>query len=378
MKILHMADTHLGYSAYRKINKDGVNQRELDIYNSFIEIIDYAIKTKPDIIVHSGDLFDSVRPTNRAIMVALQQILRLSKATIPFVIISGNHETPKLKETGCIFTIFDHLPYVYPVYSNKYEVINLKINNQKICIHAIPHCQTKQIFNTNLKKIKLDKTSKYNVLMLHGAVKAIKEFKMNEFNELIIPIESFTKEFDYIALGHYHNFTKVAQNTYYAGSSERLSFAEAGICKGIIEVELSSKNKFSFKEIKTRPMIDTKPIDCHNLDNEHITKKIIETIKEIQPNEKIFRLKLVNISAHLYRSIDMHEIKKHCIGSIHFEIKFDIFKEGKQIIDGDYQIRSIANEFQKYIHEKNIKEKDIILPLGLKYIQKNEVKDEAK
>ena len=35
MKILHMADTHLGYSAYRKMNSEGINQREADIYTSF-------------------------------------------------------------------------------------------------------------------------------------------------------------------------------------------------------------------------------------------------------------------------------------------------------------------------------------------------------
>ena len=29
MKILHVADTHLGYSAYRKATEDGINQREL-------------------------------------------------------------------------------------------------------------------------------------------------------------------------------------------------------------------------------------------------------------------------------------------------------------------------------------------------------------
>ncbi len=84
MKILHMADTHLGYSAYRKVTKEGMNQREIDIYNSFKQIIDYAVKSKPDLILHAGDLFDSVRPTNRAITIALEQIIRLSKEKIPF------------------------------------------------------------------------------------------------------------------------------------------------------------------------------------------------------------------------------------------------------------------------------------------------------
>ena len=70
MKILHVSDTHLGYSAYRKATLDGINQREIDTYDAFKQFIDYAVKTKPDLIIHAGDLFDSVRPNNRAITVA--------------------------------------------------------------------------------------------------------------------------------------------------------------------------------------------------------------------------------------------------------------------------------------------------------------------
>ncbi|MCJ7697957.1 MAG: DNA repair exonuclease [Thermoplasmata archaeon] len=119
MKVLHLADTHLGYSAYRKVTEEGVNQREIDVYDAFTQCIDYAVKTKPDLVLHAGDLFDSVRPTNRAITVAVQQILRLSKENIPFIVISGNHETPKLKETGNIFSIFEHLDHVYPIHNNR-------------------------------------------------------------------------------------------------------------------------------------------------------------------------------------------------------------------------------------------------------------------
>ena len=135
MKILHVADTHLGYSAYRKATPDGINQREIDTYDSFRQFIDYAVKTKPDLIIHAGDLFDSVRPNNRAITFAIDQILRISMEKIPFLIIAGNHEHPKLKETGHIFSIFDHIEHVYPIYKAKYETLSFNISNKKIKIH---------------------------------------------------------------------------------------------------------------------------------------------------------------------------------------------------------------------------------------------------
>ncbi|HDM25348.1 MAG TPA: exonuclease SbcCD subunit D, partial [Thermoplasmatales archaeon] len=66
LKIVHLADTHLGFSAYRKITKDGLNQREVDVYNAFGRAVDKILEIKPDLIIHAGDLFDSVRPNNRA------------------------------------------------------------------------------------------------------------------------------------------------------------------------------------------------------------------------------------------------------------------------------------------------------------------------
>ena len=79
MKFLHVSDTHLGYSAYRKSTEDGINQRELDVYNAFERFVDYALKIKPDLIIHAGDLFDAVRPNNRAITFAIKQLIRLSE-----------------------------------------------------------------------------------------------------------------------------------------------------------------------------------------------------------------------------------------------------------------------------------------------------------
>ena len=133
-----MADTHLGDSAYRKTNDEGINQREADIYRSFTQVIDYAIDQRVDLILHAGDLFDAVRPTNRAITIAIQQLLRLSENHIPILLISGNHEQPKLHETGHIFSLFEHIPNVHPIYNEKYETKKFIIKDKTILIHCFP------------------------------------------------------------------------------------------------------------------------------------------------------------------------------------------------------------------------------------------------
>lgn len=379
MKILHVADTHLGYSAYRKLNEDGINQREIDTFDAFKQFIDYAIDSKPDIILHAGDLFDSVRPTNRALTFAIQQILRLSKKGIPFVVIAGNHEHPKLKETGHIFSIFDHIDYVYPVYNARYELISFTINNEKITVHAIPQTTTKKDFDDNLKKVKTDNSVDYNVLLLHGGVKGIKAFSMNEFNELIIPSEYFQADFNYIALGHYHKYTKISKNTFFSGSTECFTFFDAGDQKGFIELNLTGdKTKHQFISLKNRAMIDTKPIICTDLTLDKIMKKIKDTIRGLKPQGKIFRIILENIPSHIYRGIDFSVIRKMSNEAVHYEIKANMDKDGESRSSETSKIDALAQEFKLFLQKQDIKEKETLLKLGMSYIEKIETREEGK
>ncbi len=379
MKVLHVADTHLGYSAYRKATEDGINQREMDAYDSFKQFVDYAIKSKPDLILHAGDLFDSVRPNNRAITFAMDQLIRISEARIPFVVIAGNHEHPKLKETGHIFSIFDHIEHVYPVYNAKYETLSFKMGNEKIVVHAVPQCELKKQFDEELKKLKLVPTADYNIFVSHGAVTGIKEFSMNEFNELFIPTKNLIEDFDYIALGHYHTFTKLADNAFYSGSTESLTFTEARDKKGFIELELlNGKLKNNFIRLINRPMIDPKPIKCSNLKLDEIMEKIKETVKEIKPKEKTFRITLDDIPAHIYRGIDFGEIRKLSGEAIHYEIKANVVKDGESKPSTTSKIDALTLEFKQFLNSQDLKEKETILELGMNYIEKIEARDEGK
>ena len=373
MKILHVSDTHLGYSAYKKISDQGINQRELDNYNSFKQFINYAIKTKPDIIIHSGDLFDSVRPNNRAITFSINQMLRLLKSKIPFIVISGNHEQPKLTETGHIFSIFEHIKNVYPIYNLEYEKNTFIIKNKKISIHSIPQTISKDEFIKNLNKINIDNSSDFNILVLHGSVKGIQDFSMNEFNELIIPKNFLKNEFDYIALGHYHKYTKISDNCQYAGSTEHLSFSESIDKKGFIEINLDDENlKTKFIEIKNRPFLDLEPIMCDNKNTNEIMEIIELNIKKINPKNKVIRVKLENIPLTQYRGIDFEKIKKLCKNATHYEMKANIITNINSKKMDNKRIDSIAKEYNFFIKDQLFKDKKIFLDLGLEYIERIE------
>jgi len=379
LKIVHLADTHLGFSAYRKITKDGLNQREVDIYEAFRKAVDKILEIKPDLIIHAGDLFDSVRPNNRAIKFALNQLLRISENHIPLILIAGNHETPKLSETGHIFSIFEHIENIYPIY-NEYRRINLDLKGKKISIFCVPQFRDKDEFNNALNKMRSDSikdnNKDYKILTAHVGTIGLYEFRMNEFNEQLLPIGMLKSDFDYIALGHFHRFVKIFDNAFYSGSTERFSFTEANDKKGLIEVILEDGRPLvNFKPLEIREMIDFEAIDCTNKSSGEILESIKEKIAREDIKDKIIRLNLKNISSHIYRTLDFNEMRRILDGVLHFDIKTDILEEE---IFNNYKsahIDALSREFSKFLGNYSLSEnvdKKKLLKIGLEYINKVE------
>jgi len=51
MKLVHIADTHLGLAAFSRLDPDsGMNLREKQIYENFLAAIDAIIRERPDVL----------------------------------------------------------------------------------------------------------------------------------------------------------------------------------------------------------------------------------------------------------------------------------------------------------------------------------------
>ncbi|MFQ6009334.1 MAG: exonuclease SbcCD subunit D, partial [Candidatus Zixiibacteriota bacterium] len=115
MKLCHFSDSHLGAGeSHPKRGESGLTLRQEDIISSFIEAVDKIIAIKPDVCIHSGDLFDSVRPLNRIMAIAGYQLHRLAEEHgIPTVIITGNHDAPKQPYIGAAIDVFKQIDNLY-------------------------------------------------------------------------------------------------------------------------------------------------------------------------------------------------------------------------------------------------------------------------
>jgi DNA repair exonuclease SbcCD nuclease subunit len=359
MKVVHLADTHLGYSAYRKISESGYNQREEDIILAFIDAVDKIVNMRPDAVLHCGDLFDSVRPTNRIVSIGIKQLMRIYDAKIPLVMISGNHETPKQLYKGSIYSIFEALPLDKKlfniVYKDKYESFVIK----DLTVHAVPQCENNRLFMAELDKIKIDPATK-NVLMIHSGVTGMKEFNHGESNELLIDYEWLNKsKFDYVAIGHYHNCVKVAKNSWYCGSSERMSFNEAGSLKGFLEVDLTGEAKTNLIKTRIRPMIDMPPVDASGKDSVVLLEEIIRSIEQVEPAEKIIRMTIKNIPQHVMNALDTKKIREAAKDAVHFEPRYEKINEEGNLEEVKMLPGGIKEEFRSFLGtSKELDEKD--------------------
>ena len=347
MQIVHLSDTHLGFSDLDALSPSGVNLREEDFYKAFIEIIDAILELKPDFVVHTGDLFHRPSPTNRAITVALEQFNRLSQAKIPVVMIAGNHETPKTKALTPILEIFKNLEGFYVASSQEAEIFRFK----DIDFFALPHINSEQKRIEELENIeKAIDLNKKRILMMHSSVGA--HYLMQEFGEWVYPKEKeyLLAMFDYVALGHWHGFGRVSKfkNVYYAGSSERTSLNDKRANKGYVTVKLDDNLEVQHCQVALRPIIEV-VIDAKHLDKE------FEAVDKKQCKDAVVQVVVKNLDISLSIEIDNSYIKSFFEEAAFVRVKREFVQTQQKRIEG---VEALTLESYFYEHIKELSQDD--------------------
>jgi len=345
VRLFHTSDTHLGHQQYPRTDASGLNQREQDIYAAWHGVVDRAVAERPDAFVHAGDLFDGVRPGNRALAHAMDGFLKLSRAAIPVVAIAGNHEHPKMRETGSPFRLFEHLPGVHVVYKGARETIPVGSGPDALRIHAVPQCQDNDAFAAEVAAAPTGGPG-HDVLVAHGGVPSLPAFAHAEFNELTLDPSWFTR-FAYVALGHYHGTQQVAPNAWYCGAPERVSLAEAGQEKGFLDVLLGPDGaKATFRPLPGRPYADLPPIDCTTLDAAQAKAAALQALARV-PKEAIARLRLATLDPSLRGALDVRAIRQAAAALAHLDLRLDWRDTGLDA-PGPSELRGVVAEFEAF------------------------------
>ena len=282
MRIVHVADSHLGLSAFHRLEPEtGMNLREKLIYRHFLSAVDHIIALRPDAVVHAGDIFHSVRPKTMAYTTALEALTRLGDADIPLLVIAGNHDMAKSRYTTSPFEVLDYLSApIHAAYRYRYEPVDLGDTR----FHLIPNLLQATQYREEYDRIEPLRNGR-NVLVTHGLATTLRDYRLNTVMEHEIDATMLSPEFDYIALGHFHARRQVADNAWYCGSQEYCSYGEIRDGKGGLLVDLA-RGTVEPLALPCTPMVDLGQVECGDLSPRQVGEEIAGRVAGMAPGEE--------------------------------------------------------------------------------------------
>ena len=381
MRLVHLSDLHLGFRQYQRLTPAGINQREADVAGTFRRAVEATVALAPDLVLIGGDVFHTVRPTNTAIMHAFKQFARL-RALLPraeIVMVAGNHDTPRTAETGCILRLFADLGL--HVVDNAPQ--RLSFPALGLSVLAVPDVP-------GMPQLALDPdpAAERNVLLLHGEVEGMlpRWAAMADRAPVEITAEQLgAHRWDYVALGHYHVYRKVADNAYYSGSidytsanswGELVEERASGLAgKGLIEHDLAAGTHRFHPLPTSRPLVDLPPLAGRGMTAADLDRAIRERVESIEGgiDDKIVRLVARDVPRHVARELDYRAIREFKRRALHFHLdarKPDIVRLSAS--GAPVRRPSLVQTVEQRLRERPVDpsvDREALVALGLHYLR---------
>lgn len=259
IRILHTADSHIG--AELPIRPRLARPRRGDDFlDSFLRVVHVAREERVDLLIHSGDLFDSPRPSARALMAASLPLKELADEGIAVIIVPGNHERSAIPAS--LFLAHPGIAIVREPCTLAFEIAGARV-----AVSAMPCIRrgagggfAGALDATGWAGIGAD----VRVLALHQAIDSAvcspADYRFRAGDD-VIARRAIPASFDYVAAGHVHRHQRLApaaglaQQIVYAGSPDRITFAEKDEAKGCVLVAHDgARIAWRFVEHEVRPM----------------------------------------------------------------------------------------------------------------------------
>jgi exonuclease SbcD len=289
IKLLHFADAHIDIANYGAHDpRTGLPLRVMDFLKSLDTIVDTAIEEKVDLVIFAGDAYKDRSPAPTFQREWGRRIMRLSRAKIPTILITGNHDIAPSQQRAHAIQEFDTLevPYIHVVYQpallgpneldglpvqvlaipwiTRSGIVSLLENTpadekdpNKLIENAIANLiQTAiQALNPDLPAILTAHAS------ISGAVFGNEQTIKLGRDVLLPPGLVRAPHFDYVALGHIHRFQDMNPGgqppVVYPGSIERVDFGEAREEKGFVVADVSrGEAHYTWRKLAIRPFLD--------------------------------------------------------------------------------------------------------------------------
>ena len=306
MKILFLADTHLGFDLP---NNPRIIRRRRgeDFFINYNHVLSQAKSESIDLVIHGGDVFFRSRIPPGVVERAFAPLIDLAEKGIPVVIVPGNHERGRIPL---------HLWTAHPDIHifHQPSTFTFNIDGWSIGLSGFPFTRSiQERFPALIKATGHDQVStNISLLCMHqtveGATVGPSDFTFRRGKDIIPGIE-IPAFFDAVCSGHIHRGqilrrtlegTRLRSPVIYPGSIERTSFAERNEAKYYCVLELRPRDsenlvQIHWKELATRPM---NSIVVDGGSEEAILEEVMERLKDLDPNS-IVRVEINGEDAEL-------------------------------------------------------------------------------
>ena len=268
MKIIHTADWHIGQRLHER--------SRLDEHQQFLDwLLETIQKRKVDLLLVSGDIFDTSLPSAEATNLYYRFLYRLFDETDAYAVITaGNHDSPRHLEAPQEFLKMGHI-YVVGLSVEAAEcVFPFPPDNPRVMVAAVPYLSESDL-RISLMKPRQRKSERYRerlkafyadcvacmpaelpkVLMGHLFVQGGKvtdsERNIQIGGATAIHASDFPDGVNYVALGHLHRPQAIKGAAYpirYSGSPIPLRFNESNYRKAVYLLELSDDGMLALDE----------------------------------------------------------------------------------------------------------------------------------
>lgn len=321
MRLIHFADTHLGFRAYTRETR-GLNQREADVAETFDRVVSMLIDRRPDVVIIGGDIFHVVRPTNTALVHAMEAFTRLRRGTPDtlVVMVAGNHDTPRSAGASSILPLFRELG----IHVADRQAQRFTFADRQLSVLAVPDAgYERPVFEP-------DMSARYNVCVAHLETGNV--LKTSDRSAHEVPLEQLSVDrFQYVGCGHYHTYTPLAANAFYSGSidytssdiwserrAERANPNLGG--KVLVERDLDTGAQQLLHIPPVRVVEDLPPIDATGMSPRDLDDAIQNAVSQVAIDGAIVRQVVREAPMAVTRELDQQALRSLRSRALHFHL----------------------------------------------------------
>lgn len=285
MKILHLADLHIGVENYGRVDPaTGLHSRLEDYLARLDEALARGLDAGVHLVLIAGDIYKNRSPNPTHQREFARRVNRLRSAGVPVFILTGNHDiSPSLGRAHSV-EIFDALGvegvtiadrprlHVIPTAAGPLQIIAIPwVTRHSLLtredMREVSFAQIEYELRRRLERFVEQKAAELRpdlpaIIAFHGSVDGAalgSERAMTLGQDLVLPRSVLAQPgVAYVALGHIHKHQALHHDPpmVYPGSIERVDFGEREEPKGCVIVEIAGgRASWAFQPLAARPFV---------------------------------------------------------------------------------------------------------------------------